>query len=162
MTSGPLSIDPPRRLLFGPGPSQLHPRVYAAMSQPLVSHLDPYFFQVSEEIQRMLRAVFQTKNELVFAISATGSGGMETAISNFVEPGAKVAVLANGFFSDRIGDMATRQHGHVVRLEKAWGEICAPEEAAAFIRQERPQVVTFVHAETSTGALQPGQAILIG
>ena len=96
-----ISIHPPKRLLYGPGPGQVHPRVYQAMAQPIVGHLDPYFFEISTNIQRLLRTVFGTKNEMTFVISATGSGGMETAISNFVEPGTKVAVLANGFFCDR-------------------------------------------------------------
>src|SRR5580700_175190 len=85
-----ISIHPPKRLLFGPGPSQVHPRVYEAMAQPVVGHLDAYFFEVSSNIQRMLRKVFGTRNELTFVISATGSGGMETAVSNFVQQGTKV------------------------------------------------------------------------
>ena len=84
-----ISIHPPKRLLYGPGPGQVHPRVYQAMAQPIVGHLDAYFFQVSDNIQRLLRTVFGTKNEMTFVISATGSGGMETAISNFVEPGTR-------------------------------------------------------------------------
>src|SRR6202142_4086994 len=78
-----ISVHPPKRLLFGPGPSQVHPRVYQALAQPVVGHLDAYFFEISSNIQRLLRTVFGTKNELTFVISATGSGGMETAISNF-------------------------------------------------------------------------------
>ena len=89
-----ISIHPPERLLFGPGPSQVHPRVYQALAQPIVGHLDAYFFEISTDIQRMLRKVFGTTNELTFVISATGSGGMETAISNFVTPGTKVVSFA--------------------------------------------------------------------
>jgi len=154
-----ISIHPPQRFLFGPGPSQVHPRVYEAMRQAIVGHLDPYFFQVNEEIQRMLRVVFGTENQLTFAISGTGSGGMETAISNFVEPGTKVRVLANGYFCDRMTEMAKRQGADVVRLEKAWGEVFGDNEAADFIGREKPQVVMYVNAETSTGALQQGKAI---
>jgi alanine-glyoxylate transaminase / serine-glyoxylate transaminase / serine-pyruvate transaminase len=154
-----ISIHPPERFLFGPGPSQVHPRVYEAMRQPIVGHLDPYFFKINEEIQQMLRTVFGTENKLTFAISGTGSGGMETAITNFVEAGTKVAVLANGYFCDRMTDMAGRQGAKVVRLEKAWGEVFGEPEAADFIRREKPQVVTYVQAETSTGALQQGKAI---
>src|SRR5215831_9222063 len=94
-------VRPPKRLLYGPGPGQVHPRVYAAMAQPIVGHLDPYFFEVSADIQRLLRAVFGTTNEETFVVSATGSGGMETAISNFVQQGTKVVSFANGFFCDR-------------------------------------------------------------
>ena len=154
-----ISIHPPKRLLFGPGPSQVHPRVYEAMKQPIVGHLDPYFFQVNEEIQQMLRKVFGTENPLTFAISGTGSGGMETAISNFVEAGTKVAVLAGGFFCDRMAEMAKRQGAEVARLEKPWGEGFADGEASDFIRREKPQVVLYVHAETSTGVVQQGKAI---
>ncbi len=152
-------IRPPQRFLFGPGPTQVDPRVYQAMSQPIVGHLDAYFFKVNEEIVRMLRNVFGTRNELTFVMSATGSGGMEAAISNFVEPGTKVAVFANGYFCDRITEMAGRQGGTIVRLEKPWGEVFGDDEAAEFIKRERPQVVMYVHAETSTGAAQQGSAI---
>lgn len=153
------SVHAPERLLFGPGPSQVHPRVYEAMKQPIVGHLDPYFFQIHEEIQQMLRKVFGTENKMTFAISGTGSGGMETAITNFVEAGTKVVVLANGYFCDRMTEMAKRQGAEVMRLEKAWGEVFGDDEAADCIRRERPQAVLYVHAETSTGALQPGKAI---
>jgi alanine-glyoxylate transaminase/serine-glyoxylate transaminase/serine-pyruvate transaminase len=153
------SINPPERFLFGPGPTQVDPRVYKAMAQPIVGHLDPYFFKVNEEIVRVLRNVFGTKNDLTFVMSATGSGGMEAAISNFVEPGMKVGVFANGFFCDRMTEMAKRQGGEIVRLEKPWGEVFGDDEAAEFIKRERPQVVMYVHAETSTGAAQKGKAI---
>lgn len=153
------SIHPPQRFLYGPGPTQVDPRVYVAMSKPIVGHLDPYFFKISEEIQQMLRTVFGTHNKLTFAISGTGSGGMETAISNFVQPGTKVAVLANGYFCDRMSEMAVRNGGNVVRLEKPWGEFFGDAEAAEFIRRERPQVVMYVQAETSTGVFQHGKVI---
>ena len=159
MSAGSISIQPPQRFLFGPGPTQVHARVYEALSRPIVGHLDPYFFKVSEEIQRLLRVVFATNNELTFVISATGSGGMETAISNFVEPGTKVAVFANGYFSERMNEMAKRHGGSIVRFEKAWGEVFGDEEAAEFIRREKPQVVLYVQAETSTGTFQQGKAI---
>jgi alanine-glyoxylate transaminase/serine-glyoxylate transaminase/serine-pyruvate transaminase len=150
---------PPKRLLYGPGPGQVHPRVYAAMAQPIVGHLDAYFFEVSSDIQRLLRTVFGTKNETTFVISATGSGGMETAISNFVPQGTKVVVFANGYFCDRQTEMARRQGAEVVRFEKPWGEVFADDEARDFIRREKPQVVCYVQAETSAGAFQRGEAI---
>jgi alanine-glyoxylate transaminase/serine-glyoxylate transaminase/serine-pyruvate transaminase len=153
------SINPPQRFLYGPGPTQVDPRVYAAMAKPIVGHLDAYFFQISSEIQEMLRTVFGTKNKLTFAISGTGSGGMETAITNFVEPGTKVVCFANGYFCDRMSEMATRNGGNVVRFEKPWGEFFGDAEAAEFIRRERPQVVMYVQAETSTGVFQHGKAI---
>ena len=152
-------IHPPKRLLYGPGPGQVHPRVYAAMAQPIVGHLDRYFFEVSNDIQRLLRHVFGTKNETTFVISATGSGGMETAITNFVQQGTKVVVFANGYFCDRQTEMARRQGAEVVRFEKPWGEVFSDDEAAAFIKREKPQVVIYVQAETSAGAFQRGDAI---
>jgi alanine-glyoxylate transaminase/serine-glyoxylate transaminase/serine-pyruvate transaminase len=153
------SVQPPKRLLYGPGPTQVDARVYRALAKPVVGHLDPYFFTVFEEAHKMLQVVFGTQNPVTFAISGTGSSGMETAVANFVEPGTKVAVLANGYFCDRITEMVRRQGGEVVRLEKPWGEVFGDDEASEFIQRERPQVVAYVSAETSTGAFQPGKAI---
>jgi alanine-glyoxylate transaminase/serine-glyoxylate transaminase/serine-pyruvate transaminase len=129
------------------------------LAKPIVGHLDPYFFEVSQGIQRMLRTVYGTTNDLTLAISATGSGGMETAVSNFVEPGTKVGLFSAGFFADRIGEMAKRHGGNVVRFEKPWGEVASDDEAREFTRRERPGVVAFVQAETSTGAFQPSRTI---
>lgn len=153
------SLNPPRRLLYGPGPTQVHPRVYSAIAKPIVGHLDPFFFKINGEVQQMLRAVFGTHNKLTFAISGTGTAGMETAITNFVGPGTKVAVFANGYFCDRMTEMAKRQGASIVRFEKQWGEVFGDAEATEFIRKEHPDVVMYVHAETSTGALQRGKAI---
>jgi len=135
------------------------PRVYEAMSKPIVGYLDPYCFQVIEEIQDELRKVFGTRNEITFPISGTGSAGMETAVANFAEPGEKCAVFVNGFFSERICEMARRQGAQVVRLEKPWGEVFSDAEARAFIHREKPRIVAYVQGETSTGAFQPGNAI---
>jgi alanine-glyoxylate transaminase / serine-glyoxylate transaminase / serine-pyruvate transaminase len=153
------SIHPPKRLLYGPGPSQVYPRIYQAMAQPIVGHLDPYFFQVSQDLRKGLRTVFGTGNELTIPISATGSGGMETAVSNFIEPGTKLALFVSGFFGERIGEMAKRNGAEIVRLEKPWGEFFSDDEAVEFIRRERPQVVAFVQAETSTGVYQQSKAL---
>lgn len=152
-------LNPPRRFLFGPGPSQVHPRVYAAMGQPIVGHLDPYFFEVCTGVRDVLKKVYGTANEFTLAISATGSGGMETCVANFVEPGSKFAVLANGFFCDRMAEMGKRQGAELVRLDKPWGEAFSDEEAREFILRERPQVIGFVQAETSTGVFQKAGAI---
>lgn len=152
-------LYPPKRLLFGPGPSPVDPRVYAAMSQPIVGHLDPYFFEVVQEIRTLLNEAYGTANSFTMAISGTGSAGMETAVANFVEAGSKFAVLANGFFCDRISEMGRRYGAEVVRFEKPWGQMFSDEEAREFILRERPAAVAFVHAETSTGVLQPGRAI---
>jgi alanine-glyoxylate transaminase / serine-glyoxylate transaminase / serine-pyruvate transaminase len=152
-------IQAPRRLLFGPGPSPVAPRVYEAMAQPVVGHLDPFFFQIAGEIRSLLAYAYSTANEFNLAISGTGSSGMEAAVANFVEPGSKVALLTNGFFADRIGEMAVRQGGEVVRLSQTWGVPFDTAEAEAFIRREKPAVVAFVQAETSTGMYNQGAAI---
>jgi alanine-glyoxylate transaminase / serine-glyoxylate transaminase / serine-pyruvate transaminase len=153
------ALEPPRRYLFGPGPSMVDPRVYKALSKPIVGHLDPYFIRVMGDVQQLLKMAFGTSDGATLVISGTGSAGMEAAVSNFVEPGAKFAVFANGYFSDRLTEMARRQGAHVVRFERLWGETFGEDEARGFIRSEKPAVVFYVHAETSTGALQSGQAI---
>ncbi len=156
----PLELyQPPHRILLGPGPSMVDPRVYQAMASPLIGHTDPAFFQVLSETSDLLREVFGTANEFTIAISGTGSAGMEAAVVNFVEPDTKVAIFANGYFSDRFTEMCRRQGARVARREKPWGEVVANQEAEAFIDRERPDVVMFVHAETSTGALQSPGAI---
>jgi len=153
------ALQPPHRYLFGPGPSMVHPRVYEALSKPIVGHLDPYFIQVMGDVQELLKIAYGTSDGATLVISGTGSAGMEAAVVNFVEPGAKLAVFANGFFSDRLTEMAKRNGANVVRFEKPWGETYTDSEAKEFIQREKPKVVAFVHAETSTGALQRGQAI---
>ena len=135
------------------------PRVYGAMGKPIVGYLDPYCFQVIEEIQAGLRKVFGTGNEFTIPVSGTGSAGMEAAVTNFAEPGQTFAIFVNGFFSERISEMARRQGARLVRFEKPWGEIFGDAEAREFIQRENPNVVAYVQAETSTGAFQPGKAI---
>jgi len=144
-------LEAPKRLLLGPGPSPVAPRVYQAMQQNVVGHLDPFFFQVADEIRELLGYVFSTANLRNLAVSGTGSSGMEAAVANFTEPGTKLALLTNGFFADRIGEMARRHGAEVTRLAKSWGEPFDAQEAREFIRRERPQVVALVQAETSTG-----------
>lgn len=137
----------------------VEPRVYEAMRLPVVSHVDPYFYQVAEDIRNLLGPVFGTQNPFRMVISGTGSSGMETAIINFTDPGTKFAVFANGYFCDRITDIARRQGAEVVRLEKPWGESFTDAEAREFIAREKPAVVAYVQAETSTGLYLPGKAI---
>src|SRR6202167_2264743 len=153
------SLQPPRRYLFGPGPTMVDPRVYEALSKPIVGHLDAFFIQVMGDVQQLLRSAFQTNEGATLVISGTGSAGMEAAVANFVEPKTKVAVFANGYFSDRLTEMAKRHDANVVRFEKPWGETFTDAEGREFIEREKPQVVAYVHAETSTGALQRGEAI---
>ena len=154
-----ISIHPPQRLLFGPGPSQVHPRVYQAMAQPIVGHLDAYFFEISANIQRMLRNVFGTKNEMTFVISATGSGGMETAITNFVDAGTKVVVVRQRILlrsHDGNGPPPGRRTG---ALREALGRGLRRRRSGRVHSREKPKVVMYVQAETSAGAFQRGEAI---
>lgn len=153
------ALQPPRRYLFGPGPTMVHPRVYEAIAKPIVGHLDPYFIEVMQDVQQLLKAPYGVKEGATLVISGTGSAGMEAAVANFIDAGSKFAVFANGYFSDRLTEMAKRNGANIVRFEKSWGETYSDDEARDFIRREKPQVVAFVHAETSTGALQPGRAI---
>ena len=153
------ALQPPRRYLFGPGPGMVHPRVYDALSKPIVGHLDPYFIQVMGDVQELLKMAFSTNDGATLVISGTGSAGMEAAVANFVDPETKFAIFANGYFSDRLTEMAKRQGTNIVRFEKLWGETFTDDEAREFIGREKPTVVAYVHAETSTGALQSGKAI---
>jgi len=152
-------LQAPQRLLFGPGPSLVAPRVYQAMSQPIVGHLDPFFFELTDQVRALLAYAYSTANQFNIAVSGTGSAGMEAAVANFAEPGAKFALLTNGFFADRIGEMARRHGAEVVRLAKPWGEPYDPQEAREFIRRERPRMVAFVQAETSTGMYNQAKPI---
>ena len=159
LTTATKRIAPPKRLMYGPGPSMVDPRAYEAMAQPIVGIRDPYFLELMKEIQDGLRTVFGTRNEKTFMVPAGGSGAMEAAVANFVRPGSKFGIFAAGHFADRMTAMAKRQRANVARLEKPWGEVFTTEEAAAFIERERPEAVGFVQAETSTGAYQSGRAI---
>jgi alanine-glyoxylate transaminase/serine-glyoxylate transaminase/serine-pyruvate transaminase len=149
----PLAMPP--RLLLGPGPSMVDPRVLKAMGLPLVGHLDPSFLALMDKIQGLLRYVFQTENRLTIPISGTGSAAMEAAVANMVEPGDEVLVCINGYFGLRIANMAARYGGKVREIHRPWGEIFTPAEVEQALRERPAKVVAIVHAETSTGALQP-------
>lgn len=153
------TLNPPRRILMGPGPSDTHPRVLAALGAPTVGHLDPYFLQVMTETQVMLRHVFKTKNELTLAVSGTGSAGMETCVVNLIEPGDKMVVCVNGVFGGRMADVATRAGAVVTTIEQPFGETFSPDQVAEAVARVKPKVVGIVHAETSTGARQPLEEI---
>jgi alanine-glyoxylate transaminase/serine-glyoxylate transaminase/serine-pyruvate transaminase len=152
-------LKAPQRLLFGPGPSLVAPRVYEAMAQPVVGHLDPFFFQVAGEIRELLGYAYSTANQFNLAISGTGSSGMEAAVTNFVEPGTRFALLTNGFFADRLGEMAKRQGADVACLEQNWGQPFDAGAVREFIRKQQPDVVAFVQAETSTGMYNQAKPI---
>jgi alanine-glyoxylate transaminase/serine-glyoxylate transaminase/serine-pyruvate transaminase len=147
---------PPARLLLGPGPSEVHPRVLRAMSAPLLGHLDPAFIAMMEEVKSLLRMVFGTANELTIPISGTGSAGMEACLVNLLEPGDAFVVGVNGVFGTRMAEVAERAGARVMRVEAPWGQIIRAEQIEAALENcERPKLVALVHAETSTGAWQP-------
>ena len=152
-------LNPPERLLLGPGPSNVDPRVLRAMAAPVVGHLDPAFLKIMDETKALLQQLFETENYLTLPVSGTGSAGMEAAMYNAVEPGDKVLVCVNGFFGERMCDMVQRCGGELIRLDAEWGQAFAPEQVEGALKKTDVKVVYIVHAETSTGVLQPLQEI---
>ncbi len=150
-----MPISLPDRLLLGPGPSNVHPDVLAAMASPLVGHMDPAFHAVLEEVQERLRRLFGTENAMTLPLSTTGSGGMEACFANTIEPGDRALVGVHGVFGERMAEVARRYGAAVTRVESEPGKILDPEEMSAAIARVEPAVVAFVHAETSTGVCQP-------
>ena len=145
---------------MGPGPSNAAAEVLAAMSQPVVGHLDPVFVKMMEELKTMLRAVFLTRNEMTFPGSGTGSAGMEFCFVNLVEPGDEVIIGVNGVFGTRMVDVAERCGARVTKVESSWGNIITAQQIAEALRTvTKPKLVAIVHAETSTGALTPVEEI---
>lgn len=143
------------RVLLGPGPEMVHPRVTAAMGAPLLGHLDPEFLRIMDRTGELLRYVFETRNRVTIPISGTGSAAMEASVAGMVEPGDPVLVCVNGYFGGRIAEMARRHGGDVATIERPWGEVFTPEEVREALTKRPARVVAIVHAETSTGALQP-------
>lgn len=149
-------FHPPYRLLLGPGPSMVHPRVLHALAQPLIGHLDPLFLGLMNEIQALLRATFRTNNAFTIALSGTGSAGMEAVIANLIEPGDRALVGVNGVFGTRLATMIERQGGVPLRIDMPWGDIIPLEAVREQLARSAPvKAVVLVHAETSTGARQP-------
>ena len=146
---------PPDRTLLGPGPSDVHPRVLRSMTTPLVGYLDDYYVEVMDDLQALIRYVFQTDNQYTFAVSGTGTAGMETAYSNLVEPGETVLVPSNGYFGDRMGAVAERAGGEVVSVDAPWGDALDVADVVRAVETHEPAVVGVVHGETSTGVRQP-------
>ncbi|MFL2871027.1 MAG: pyridoxal-phosphate-dependent aminotransferase family protein [Pirellulaceae bacterium] len=153
------ALNPPKRVLMGPGPSDIHPRVLEAIGKRTVGHLDPFYLETMNEMQNMLRALMKTENPLTFAVSATGSAGMETAVVNSIEPGDNMLVCINGVFGNRMTDVAERAGANVSTIEKPWGEVFTVDDVVRGIEQTNPAVVGIVMAETSTGAYQPLEEI---
>ena len=158
MSSLPKPLSPPVRVLMGPGPSDVHPRVLQALAASTVGHLDPYYLEVMNDLQAMLRTLFNTTNPMTMAISGTGSAGMEAAVVNLIEPGDKMVVCVNGVFGGRMADVARRAGAEVIQVERPWGEVFRVADLEAALAQ-KPKVVGIVMAETSTGAWQPLEEI---
>ena len=153
-------LNPDLRLLLGPGPSPVHPRVLKAMSSHVIGHLDPYFLKVMDDCQSMLRELFNTKNQVTFPVSGTGSAAMEASICNVIEEGDKAVICINGVFGERMADVAGRFGAEVIRVEAPWGQPIDPSDLQEALKSN-PGVtlVGIVHAETSTGVLQPIEEI---
>src|SRR5437762_2937090 len=148
-------FNPPKRILLGPGPSPVDDRVLSAMAAPLLGHLDPLFLQCMDDVQSLLRYVFETENRVTIPISATGSAGMEAALVNVIEPGDEVVVCINGVFGERMRDIIERAGGKPITVEATWGEaIDVNKIEAALKSSSKLRALTLVHAETSTGVLQ--------
>ena len=147
--------NPPIRTLLGPGPSPINTRVLEALSLPVVGHLDPKFLEIMDQSMAMLREVFQTKNRLALPMSGTGSAGMETCFVNLVEPGDSVLIGVNGVFGTRMVDVAQRCGARVDTVEAEWGTALDAQKFKTALEQKKYKLVAVVHAETSTGVLQP-------
>ena len=146
----------PQRILMGPGPSNVHPRVLEAMSHSMIGHLDPIFLEIMDENMKLLRQVFGTKNRLTLPISATGSAGMEATLCNLIEPDDDVLVCVNGVFGMRMSDIVDRYGGNLHTVDAPWGRIIDPQDVADKLKDiVKPKLIAIVHVETSTGILQP-------
>jgi alanine-glyoxylate transaminase/serine-glyoxylate transaminase/serine-pyruvate transaminase len=144
---------------MGPGPSDVHPRVLEAMAKGTVGHLDPYYLEIMDGVQAMLRDLFRTKNPMTFAVSATGSAGMEATVVNLIEPGDSMVVCVNGVFGARMADVAARAGAEVTKVDRPWGDVFSPADLKDALAKAKPKVVGIVMAETSTGAWQPLEEI---
>ena len=158
MTVSP--AEAPLRRLMGPGPLDIHPRVYRALTSPVIGHMDPAYLKTLEQIGERLRGVFQTKNKVTHATPGTGTSGMEACVANLMEPGDEILACVHGYFGDRIRQMAERQEAKVTVIESQWGQPTDPEKVAKALKAKAYKVITLVHAETSTGVLQPMDEIV--
>jgi alanine-glyoxylate transaminase / serine-glyoxylate transaminase / serine-pyruvate transaminase len=148
-------IDPPPRVLLGPGPSAVPASVLRALGLPTVGHLDRYFLEIGDQVGALLREVFETKNELTLPISGTGSAGMEAVLANLLEPGDRALIGVHGVFGTRMAEVARRCGAEVVEVTGEWGRALAAEDFRKAAQGRGMKLVCAVHAETSTGVLQP-------
>ncbi len=148
------------RVLLGPGPSNLHPRVFRAMASPILGYLDPDFLAIMDHTMALLRLLFQTENELSITLPGTGMSGMEAAVCNVVEPGDEVVVGIHGFFGQRLAEIVERHGGTALRVEVDFGQVVGTDQiAAALDAHPDAKMVAVVHGETSSGVAQPLEAI---
>ena len=152
-------LDLPPRILLGPGPANVDPRVLSAISVPPVGHLDPTYLQVMDEIGDLLRYAWQTENELTISVAGTGTAAMEATLANAIEPDDVVLIGVKGYFGDRLVDMASRYGAKVCKMTKTWGEAFTLAEIKAGIETHKPKILALVHAETSTGVRQPLEGV---
>ncbi|MFZ4666803.1 MAG: pyridoxal-phosphate-dependent aminotransferase family protein [Prochlorotrichaceae cyanobacterium] len=152
-------LEMPDRLLLGAGPSNADPVVIAAMNRQPIGHLDPEYLKLMDEVQNLLRYAWQTQNPMTYPVPGTGSAAMEATLANVVEPGDVVLVGIKGYFGHRLADMAGRYGGDVRTLHKTWGQAFSLPELREAIATHRPKVLALVHAETSTGVLQPMEGV---
>jgi alanine-glyoxylate transaminase/serine-glyoxylate transaminase/serine-pyruvate transaminase len=143
-------LVPPARLMLTPGPSSVDPRVYRAISTPLVGHLDPWFHAMMGEVQTLLRQVFQTENKTTFPISASGSGGIEAAVFNPLEPGDTALICVNGTFSERMAEIAERTAAEVIRVEAPMGRTVDPDDVRRAGKGKKIKILGVTHGESST------------
>jgi alanine-glyoxylate transaminase / serine-glyoxylate transaminase / serine-pyruvate transaminase len=155
MTDPMAEVQPPVRLMLTPGPSCVDPRVYRAMAASLVGHVDPWFTEFMGGVQDMLRQVFQTENHMTFPISASGSGGIESAVVNPLEPGDEAIVCVNGAFSGRMAEIAERTGAKIHRVPAPWGRFVDPDDVRRAGQGRKIKFVGLTHGETSTGVLTP-------
>ena len=150
-------LEPPHRILMGPGPSNVDYRVYRALTTPIVGHLDPEFLEIMDDVQERLRRIFRTSNPLTIPVSGTGSAGMEAALVNFIEPADTVVICVGGVFAERMCDIAERAGARLLRVETEWGTATDPARVETVLRSAPGPVklLAVVHGETSTGVLQP-------
>lgn len=152
-------LTPPERMLFGPGPSNVHPNILRAMSTPLIGYMDQYQFQLMDEIADLLRDVFGTTNAMTVALSGTGMAGMEASICNIIEKGDEVVVGVNGFFGQRLSEVVQRCGGKSIEVKGKWGDIIKSEDIIEVLSGSNAKAVAIVQAETSTGVYQPVEDI---
>ncbi len=150
-----IPFHPPQRILLGPGPSNIDPRIVQAMMKPVLGYLDPVYLECLDDIQRLLRTVFETDNRVTLSMSGTGGCGMEACVANLVEDREEVLVCVNGFFGQRMAEMVDRWGGKVIRVEAAWGQPLDMEKVRTAFKNSSARIVTMIHAETSTGMRQP-------